>query len=186
MINATKFGKSIINAFFNTKVVNGGMSVSFPATPYLALFTTMPTVTTNGNDYVYTPGVEVQENTESANKTYRRVLLTSVGVSQKRLIAEAEIVGDSTVSADDKTKDAAAGFDVGSARIKNQDLIFFPEAEKEAYGTIVGFGIFDNLTGGVPYIFGNLSSDSGNNGTVTVNINEIPIFRVGDFRIALS
>lgn len=186
MINATSYGKAIMNAFFNTKKVNGGSTITFPGAPYLGLFTTMPTVSNNGTDYVYTPGVEVQSTTESSKKTYRRVLLTSLGVSQLQLIAEAEIVGDSTVSAEDKAKDTTAGFDVGSARIKNQDLIFFPEAEKEAYGTIVGFGIFDSLTGGRPYIFGELSSDSGDNGTVTVNINEIPIFRVGDFRIALS
>ena len=70
--------------------------------------------------------------------------------------------------------------------MSNQDLIFFPEAEKEAYGTIVGFGIFDAVSGGDPYFFGELSGSSGQSGTVTVGLNEIPIFRVGDFRIALE
>ena len=65
------------------------------------------------------------------------------------------------------------------------DLIFFPEAEKEAYGEIVGFGVYAAKAGGDPYFWGKLSKDSGTNGVVTVGLNEIPIFRVGDFRICL-
>lgn len=187
MINAAKHGKAILDAMLYTKDVasNASNTVTFPKTPYLGLFTTMPMVNADGT-YTYTAGVEVQQNSTLANKTYRRVALFSKGVSEKRIMGTAEIVGASSVSPDEAAKDTAAGFSVGAARVSNQDLIFFPEAEKEAYGTIVGFGIFDAVSGGDPYFFGELSGSSGQSGTVTVGLNEIPIFRVGDFRIALE
>lgn len=193
MLNATNIAKKILNMLLFTAAATGAASnadnsVTMPKTPYLALYTTMPKVVKDDDSgaYQYTAGVEVQDNTEEANKTYRRVALYENGVSQKRIMGSAVIVGDSSISAADKAKDSAAGFSVGAARVANQDLIFFPEAEKEAYGDIVGFGVYDSLTGGTPYFWGTLSQDSGTNGVVTVNKNEIPIFRVGDLRICLA
>lgn len=198
MLNATNIAKKILNMLLFTADANGvtdpkvSNNVTMPKTPYLALYTKMPKVEAVGEDgegtgvYQFTDGVEVQTNTAEANKTYRRVALYENGVSQKRIMGSAVIVGDSSISAADKAKDSAAGFPVGAARVANQDLIFFPEAEKEAYGDIVGFGVYDRLTGGTPYFWGTLSQDSGTNGVVTVNKNEIPIFRVGDLRICLA
>lgn len=193
MLNATNIAKKILNMLLFTAAAigadsNADNSVTMPKTPYLALYTTMPKVVKDDDSgaYQYTAGVEVQDNTEEANKTYRRVALYENGVSQKRIMGSAVIVGDSSILAADKAKDSAAGFPVGAARVANQDLIFYPEAEKEAYGNIVGFGVYDSLTGGTPYFWGTLSQDSGTNGVVTVNKNEIPIFRVGDLRICLA
>ena len=185
MINANKFGKQILDRMLYTSDISSN-TIAFPKTPYLGLFTTMPTITNQEGNYSYTKGVEVQESTPSENKTYHRVALFKEGVSEKRILGVSVIVGDTSISAEEKAKDTAAGFSIGSARVANQDLIFFPEAEKEAYGNIVGFGIFESLTAADPYLWGTLSKDSGDNGIVTVNKNEIPIFRVGDFRIALS
>ena len=194
MLNATNIAKNILNMLLFTADANGAdddrvsNTVTMPKTPYLALYTEMPKVEAGEGTgtYQFIDGVEVQANTIEANKTYRRVALYEKGVSQKRIMGSAVIVGDSSVSAADKEKDSAAGFPVGAARVANQDLIFFPEAEKEAYGNIVGFGVYESLTGGTPYFWGTLNQDSGTNGVVTVNKNEIPIFRVGDLRICLA
>lgn len=192
MINATNPGKSILDKMLYTQDSNDN-SISFSKTPYLALFTKMPEVRTGGaagdetdGAYSFTAGVEVQENTSAENKTYCRILLSSKGVTQKRLLSSAVIVGDSSISEKEREKDKAAKFPIGSARVANQDLIIFPEAEKEAYGQIVGFGIYTSLTGGTPIYWGKLSEDAGENGVVTVNQNEIPIFRLGDFRLCLG
>ena len=110
MINAAKHGKAILDAMLYTKDVasNASNTVTFPKTPYLGLFTTMPTVNADGT-YTYTAGVEVQQNSTLANKTYRRVALFSKGVSEKRIMGTAEIVGASSVSPDEAAKDTAAG-----------------------------------------------------------------------------
>ena len=195
MTNANTYGKKILDALLFTSqgVTNSTTnSITFPKEPYLALYTKMPEIRTGGEDgdettgtYKYVAGTEVQASTESSKKTYARVPLFQNGVSQKRIMGNAVIVGDSALSQDDKAKDAAAKFPVGAARVANQDLIFFPEAEKEAYGEIVGFGVYAAKAGGDPYFWGKLSKDSGTNGVVTGGLNEIPIFRVGDFRICL-
>lgn len=195
MLNANTYGKKILDALLFTSqgVTNStSNSITFPKTPYLALYTKMPEIRTGGDTsddttgtYKFVAGTEVQAATDSSKKTYRRVALYENGVSQKRIMGNAVIVGDSAVGEEDKAKDAAAKFPVGAARVANQDLIFFPEAEKEAYGEIVGFGVYGSLSGSDLYFWGELSKDSGNNGVVTVGLNEIPIFRVGDFRICL-
>lgn len=195
MTNANNYGKKILDALLFTaqgRTNSPTNTIAFPSTPYLALYTKMPEIRTGGEDgdettgtYKYVAGTEVQASTEASKKTYTRVPLYENGVSQKRIMGNAAIVGDSALSQDDKAKDAAAKFPVGAARVANQDLIFFPEAEKEAYGEIVGFGVYEAKNGGDPYFWGELSKDSGTNGVVTVGLNEIPIFRVGDFRICL-
>ena len=130
MINSELYGNSIVNALFNTgnKTSN---SVSFPTTPYIALFTKKPSK--DGTGY-----------TEPTSTEYARVLLTNKGAYGKQMMG---------TSATDGTDGG-----VNYATVKNQDLIVFPEAKSAAFGTIVGVGIFSVATGGTPYIWGDLTS----------------------------
>ena len=63
MINAAKHGKAILDAMLYTKDVasNASNTVTFPKTPYLGLFTTMPTVNADGT-YTVTAKVSPKTN----------------------------------------------------------------------------------------------------------------------------
>ena len=63
--------------------------------------------------------------------------------------------------------------------ITNAEIIYFPEAEAD-WGTATHFGIFDAKTGGEPIIYGALDSP------VTVPVNHVPLFRVGQFNLNLN
>lgn len=63
--------------------------------------------------------------------------------------------------------------------ITNAEIIYFPEAEAN-WGTATHFGIFDAKTGGEPIIYGVLDAP------VTVPVNYVPMFRVGQFNLTLN
>lgn len=63
--------------------------------------------------------------------------------------------------------------------ITNAEIIYFPEAEAN-WGTATHFGIFDAKTGGEPIIYGALDAP------VTVPVNYVPLFRVGQFNLTLN
>lgn len=63
--------------------------------------------------------------------------------------------------------------------ITNSEIIYFPEAESN-WGTATYFGIFDAKTGGEPIIYGELDAP------VTVPVNYVPLFRVGQFNLTLT
>lgn len=63
--------------------------------------------------------------------------------------------------------------------ITNAEIIYFPEAEAN-WGTATHFGIFDAKTGGEPIIYGALDTP------VTVPVNYVPLFRVGQFNLTLN
>lgn len=63
--------------------------------------------------------------------------------------------------------------------ITNAEIIYFPEAESN-WGTATHFGIFDAKTGGEPIIYGALDTP------VTVPVNYVPLFRVGQFNLTLN
>ena len=132
-----------------------GGSVSFP-TPYLGLFTTMP-----GTDG--TGGVEV------AYPEYSRVKINATGVEGSAIMCDPYI-------------EAGTGEDAGKTitATKNQEIIYFPEAETGAGGTVVGFGLFSAKTGGYLYMWGDLKSN------VTINQYSVPMFRADDFVLKLK
>lgn len=70
--------------------------------------------------------------------------------------------------------------------VKNDNIIFFNEAEHYPWGRITHFGIFTSATGGTPIFWGQLAPNS--DGTVGVNVNQyyIPIFRAGKLQIGLD
>lgn len=77
---------------------------------------------------------------------------------------------------------AALSLAMGNAEnraITNAEIIYFPEAEAN-WGTATHFGIFDAKTGGEPIIYGALDAP------VTVPINYVPLFRVGQFNLTLN
>ena len=77
---------------------------------------------------------------------------------------------------------AALSLAMGNAAnrsITNAEIIYFPEAESD-WGTATHFGIFDAKTGGQPIIYGALDAP------VTVPVNYVPLFRVGQFNLTLN
>lgn len=59
------------------------------------------------------------------------------------------------------------------------NIIFFPEATS-SWGTITHFGIFNNKTGGIPIMWGTLST------SINVPAGYIPIFRAGALTVSLQ
>lgn len=70
--------------------------------------------------------------------------------------------------------------------VKNDEIIFFNEAEHYPWGRITHFGIFTSADGGTPIFWGQLAPNS--DGTVGVNVNQyyIPIFRAGKLQVGLD
>jgi hypothetical protein len=132
-----------------------GKQVTFP-TPYLGLFTTMP-------------GTDGTGGVETNYPEYSRVKLNSTGVEGKIIMANATI-------------EAGTGDDAGKniAVSKNQEIVYFPEAETGAGGTVVGIGLFSALTGGTPYMWKPLEK------TMTINQNSVPMFRIGKFAVKVK
>lgn len=133
-------------------IANGltqGGSVSFP-TPYLGLFTTMPGADGTG-------GVEVNY------PEYARVAINTKGIEGKDIMTE-------------PYTEAGTGDDAGKnlAVVKNQEIVYFPEAETGAGGTAIGFGLFKSRTGGTPYLWGELKTNP------TINKNSVPLIRIDD------
>lgn len=69
--------------------------------------------------------------------------------------------------------------EVEGASAANDQIIFFPEATS-TWGTVTYFGLFSAASGGVPLIYGALSS------SVSVPANYVPLFRVGSFTLSLQ
>ena len=159
MITASNYGKKILDGLFHTGTSASATTVSFPADPYLGLFTTMPNADGTG-------GVEV-----SADE-YGRINLTNTGVYNKQLIAPATIV-------DGDGKDSGKKL----AKVVNQDEIHFPVIPQGGtWGTIVGFGIFDSASGGTPYFWGELTAPVE---TGSATSKTAVFFDIGDFVVTL-
>ena len=73
------YAKNILNALFNTSKKTSNNTISFPISPYIALFTTMPSDAGTG-------AVEI------GSAEYSRVLLTDNGAYGQRMMAEANTV----------------------------------------------------------------------------------------------
>lgn len=157
MINASTYGVKIMDALFNTGAKTTN-TVTFPVNPYLALFTKNPDATGSGFE-------------EPTSSEYVRILVNSKGATQQQLLAPAAV-------------EDGTGTDEGKkvAVVTNQELMFFPEAETSGWGTVVGFGVFDSASVGygTPYFWGELTA------SVDIDQGEIPIFRIGDFRVTLA
>lgn len=154
MITASNYGTKILNGLFTDST-----NVSFPADPYLGLYTTMPNSDGTG-------GVEV-----SASE-YFRINLTQTGVYNLPLMGDATVVNG---------QGEQAGLKI--AQITNQDEIHFPVIPAGgSWGTIVGFGVFSANTGGTPYFFGELTEPVETGSTTS---KTAVFFDIGDFVVTL-
>jgi hypothetical protein len=140
-------------------------SAKYPKKRYLALFTTMPNE--QGIGYV-----EPFKGADGSNTTYCRVNLDGGYFSRDQVMA-----------------DAYSDSEHGGASIQNKETIYYPEISGVDWATedspIVGFGIFENkdpVEGEFPYLWGALS----NQDAVAAEVNHVPLFRVGDFKISIS
>lgn len=149
-ISASGLGNTIMNA-----ITKGSKSITFP-TPYLGLFTKMP-------------GADGTGGTEASYAEYCRVALNTTGVEGNAIMANAAA---ETGEGDDAGKQLSA--------TKNQEIIYFPESETAAGGTVVGFGLFSAKTGGTPYLWGELEN------SVTIAKNAVPLFRIGEFILKMK
>lgn len=204
---------------------------------YLALFTTLPEASINEDGEYYIkagtePGVDNETAAPSTNgylrvklnyndssrkgeqlndgsKLYYDAGIGSSGVSGNLIISEPQVGTGEEVDNGYGTK---LNYKKGSTYIYNSDMIFFPES-LEAWGDIVGFGIFsgegkvgsderrvwgyyddeykihplndDYYTNNLLF-WGKLSPDKEGNEFITVGQNEIAIFRNNDFQVSIN
>lgn len=137
------------------KGLTQGATMTF-STPYLGLFTTMPDASGIGGEEVSYP-------------EYSRVKINVKGVEGKDIMTA-------------PYTEAGSGDDAGKtiSCVKNQEIIYFPEAETGAGGQAVGFGLFAAKEGGTPYLWGELKT------SVPINQNSVPMFRIEDFEIKVK
>lgn len=124
--------------------------------PYLGLFTAMPNASGTG-------GVEV------SYPEYCRVKINVKGLTDKNIMA-------------DPYTEIGSGDDAGKTIccVKNQEIIYFPEAETGAGGQAVGFGLFADKENGAPYLWGELKTK------VSIGQNSVPMLRTDDFVIKVK
>jgi hypothetical protein len=134
-------------------------SMFYPASRYLALFTTMPDK--DGKNFV-----------EPSNETtYKRVDLNSGYFSKSLVMTE-----------------AALDSEKGGTFTHNDVTIYFPEIRESNWtqdNSIVGFGIFESeipVEGEVPYLWGKLN----NTEAVEATIDHVPLFRKEQFELSIS
>jgi hypothetical protein len=155
-INET-ISKNIVNAF-----AQGG-NVAFP-TPYIGLLTSMPKADGSGFGEVSYP-------------EYNRVPINIKGINGLEIMGEPYVETEYVPGSGDV---GDAEDNVTVAHVKNQEIIYFPEAETGAGGTAVGFGLFASKEGGDPYLWGTLKKSA------TISINSVPMFRIDDFHLSVK
>lgn len=137
----------------------------YPTTAYLALFTEMPDE--NGFNYV-----EPVVDDVGASTTYIRVNLHA-GI----------ITGENALNTATKDEESGKSF------LDNRDIIMYPEIYGSDWGTICGFGVFEEeepMTGN-PVFWGRLyNKETETNDTISATTGHVPLFRVGDFQISLQ
>lgn len=139
----------------------------YPENSFLALFTVMPNAYGDGYVEPATTGIkeddETGESTESATG-YMRINLHRGIINAEPCLTEA--------TADEN----------GVAVLKNGLPIMFHECLVD-WGTIVGFGVFNEATPrtGKPIFWGSIT-----NGSVSAIADHVPLFRKDEFQITLS
>lgn len=221
------------NPYVKTSLLEG-----FGGERYLALFTTLPEASVNEDGEYYIkagiePGIDNKTAAPSTNG-YLRVKLSyntgsnaggqqltdgsgvyynagtgSSGVSGNLIISDPQVGTGEEIDNGYGTK---LNYKKGSTYIYNSDMIFFPES-LEAWGDIVGFGIFsdegkvrndgqkvwgyldddrniqplnDNYYTNNLLFWGKLSPDQDGKEFITVGQNEIAIFRNNDFQVSIN
>ena len=149
-------------------IFNAGSTGSPTITPldnsnkFMALFKTLPDK--NGANYAEPTGTE-----------YMRIPLNTTGIQGLKLMITSQFDG----SGDASGRVVAA--------VKNQEIIFFPEAYSQAWGTIVGLGVFTTQTTGqgTPIMWGNITDSNGDATTEDILQHEVPLFRINELEVDL-
>lgn len=147
---APNIQKQIVEALVNKRGESG--TVTIPATAYIALFTTMPTGVTNG---YFSGQVEVSAG------GYRRMSLKETGLGSGYYFTN-----DATASAT-------------STSITNTNPIMFPLASA-SWGTVVGFGLFDEATAGHCFLAGELTTSQA------VAADDVAVFSANNLTVTMS
>ncbi|MBO5435884.1 hypothetical protein J6A31_08830, partial [bacterium] len=126
----------------------------YPTGKYLALFTSIPDET----------GANYTEPTEET--TYQRINLDTGYFTRLNVMDDTAVIDT----------------DNGGATIANKDVIYYPEVVDVDWGTIVGFGIFEDkdVATGEPYLWGKL------NESVLATVDHVPLFRKQGFKLSLK
>lgn len=136
--------------YFTLKETNPN-HVEFPLKHYVGLFTEMPSF-------------DNPLGTEPESSDYKRINMHRGIISGDMSVGEAYV--------DEET---------GGAAVSNHEIMVFPESNVEGgWGTIVGFGLFEDQVGGSPMFWGRLKQP------VVVGKAQVPLFRIGDFKIILA
>lgn len=150
----------------------------YPKKAYIGLFTKNP------DNY----GKGFQEPTWKTNDnlhTYQRMSLHEDLLYGEMSLNEVKRIENT------KEDEEAHGKDYfGHAFVDNKEIVLFPEIlDEEGWGTIEGFGIFENeipTEGETPYFWGNVTDDAGNATKVPTFKNRVPLFRKGEFKVYLG
>ena len=164
---SSEIGKKILDGFCRSNASEIDFNIS---NAYLGLLTTLP----KDDESAYEDGTFFAEPTDVE---YHRVRLNDINP-----LEEKEYI-DSAIEDDNVNSDEVGG--VLPAYVINPTYIMFPEPS-ESWGDIVGFGIYRVNSGTtLPYIWGPISALEDENTTVTIDADEIPIIRAGNFKISL-
>lgn len=184
----TDYAKKILDALLfsdgATKDTSGTPMAKFSATPYLGLY--VATVDADGVTILDDgmPDADGTGGNEVTNECYSRIPLKNTGLQGLN------IIGNATY----EPEYAEDGVTVlrNVAKIRNQEMIVFPEAEETdevgggAWGYISGFGIFQNKTATKPMFWARIVDPSTKIETVVkIDANDVPIIRIGNFEISL-
>lgn len=134
---------------------------------------TLKAIEPNHVDFSYThyiglftemPSAERASGVEPTASDYKRINL------HKGIISDEISIGKAYVDTE-----------TGGSAVSNHEIMVFPESNTpEGWGTIVGFGIFNTQSGEEPIFWGRLKQP------VVVRQAQVPLFRIGDFKIVLA
>jgi hypothetical protein len=177
MLNANLVGTTILNGLFGEK--KDDVNITFKTPVYVGLFTKMPT-NVDGSGYAEPDKLE-----------YQRIKILEEsrvkGVHMMANVAQEIITKTTTITDTDGQKKQATD-ECLAATITNQDIMLFPEASSAGgWGKIVGFGLFYKQETGsdTPWLWGEITTD-GEEGGVTIDQYEVPIIRVGGFKVTFA
>ena len=136
---------------------------NYPSKAFIGLFTTMPNP--DGTQYAEPTPYSL----DNPGLTYRRMNLHESLFSGDTIFDEVE-------------KEESVTEHLGKAKIKNKEIIMFPEVLGASWGTIKGFGIFNEeaVGTGTPYFWGTVQQSK------VASEETVPLFRPEEFIIYLG
>lgn len=150
----------------------------YPKKAFIGLFTKKPD--NYGKGFVE-PTWKTSDNTH----TYQRMSLHEdllYGDMSLNLVRQIEDTDEDKAKHDEKY--------LGHAFVDNKEIVLFPEILDDAgWGTIEGFGIFENeepTADETPYFWGDVTNEKGEPTKVETFKNRVPLFRKGEFKVYLG